>query len=241
MIAGMNLLFALAISAAGVWAEPATLLDYQVMAKQVTLKLSRPVGFRASATVNPPAVVLTLEDARIAPAVNEKSVASAMVAGIAALPLTSADGDSARVIIKLAKRKDFTTTMNGNDIVVDLIDPTGAAPAAPPAAEKAAPAETPVVEKAVPESVPATTPAKAPAKKAVKWLVQVGVFSDQAKADELKKDLDSEETTVDVRKAEVGGKAMYRVLVGPSRSRAEAQALATRLKELGHAGLLYKE
>ena len=227
MLADMNLLLALALSAGVVRAEPATLQDYQVTAKQVTLKLSRPVGFRASTTATPPAIVITLEDTRIAQAVQEKSVASALVAGVAALPLTSPEGESARIIIKLAKPREFTATPNGNDLIVDLLEAAPASPAAAP-----------------PENVPATVekaePKKPAPKKAVKYLIQVGVFSAEAAATELKKDLDSAETEVEVQKAQIGGKAMFRVLVGPARSRADAQALAGRLKDLGHPGLLYK-
>ncbi len=112
---------------------------------------------------------------------------------------------------------------------------------AAPSAGAAAPAAAAPPEKA-PEAVEQPAPQKAaPAKKAPKFLVQVGVFSDPAKAEELKKDLDSAETIADVRKVEVAGKTMYRVLIGPSRGRADAQALAEKLKKLGYPGLLHKE
>ncbi|MBI5200977.1 MAG: SPOR domain-containing protein [Elusimicrobia bacterium] len=244
----MNLLIAAVLAAGGAFAEPAMLQDYQVTAKQVTLKLSRPVGYRASATANPPAVVITLDDTRISQAVQEKSVASALVAGIAAIPITNADGESARVVIKLAKKREFSAAPTGNDIVVDLLDaPAGdaAAPAAP--AAPATPAAAPETPAAAPEAAapaaapPAPVKPAAPAKKASKFLVQIGVFSDQAKADELKKDLDSAETSVEVRKVVVGGKPMFRALVGPARSKAEAKELADKLKGLGYPGLLYKD
>lgn len=236
----MNLILAIALAAGVTRAEPAILEDYQVTAKQVTLKLSRPVGHRASTTADPPAIVLTLDDTRIAQAVQEKSVASVLVAGIAALPIAGPEGESARVIIKLAKKLEFTATPQGNDLIVDLLEPAAAqAPAPVPAPPlKAPPAAAQAPTTAPPDKVPATV--EKPKKKAALYQVQVASFPEEAKAGELKKTLEGKAGPVEIRKVDVAGKPMFKVLVGPPQGRPAAKALAEKLKGLSHASFLYR-
>lgn len=234
MLSVMNLLFALVAAAGLARAEHAVLEDVSVTAKNVTLRFSRPVGFRASTTVKPPAIVLTFDETRISDWVKEKSVASALVAGISALPVTTAEGEKARVIIKLAKARDFNPTWDGNTMKLELTEPKGGAPAAPPS--KGPAAATPS-----PEKVPATKPAKPAAKGDPKYWVQVGSFPDEATAVDLKKKVEGKAGPVEIRKVDVGGKPMFKVLVGPAQPRPAAQKQLGILKGFGHPGFLYKE
>jgi DedD protein len=108
------------------------------------------------------------------------------------------------------------------------------------------PAETPAVAAARPEPEPEAvvatappaakppqrTPAAAPAPSG-DWIVQLGSFGEEANARRL-----AERSSTFGYKAEVssyrsGGRTLYRVRVGPARSRAEADATASALKAHG--------
>lgn len=250
---------ALLCCASGAKAEPAVLNDVEVLARQVTLKLSRPAGYKISSAAKPPAVVVTLEDTRIAEAVREKSSISAWVLGIAALPLSTGSGEGARVVIKLVKPRNVSPEWRGNDMVLLLSEPAPKEAAAPPAApapvKPAAPA--PPAASAAPAARPAPVPSAPPAEKPsakpeeeaalppppprLRFRVQAGSFAAEDAAAKLKAEIEAKVSPVEVRKAEAGGKTLYRVLVGESTGRAKAQATLKKLAELGHAGFIIKE
>lgn len=228
-------------------AEPAVLNDIEVMAHQVTLKLSRPTGFRVSFTPKPPAVVVTLEDSHVSDLARDKSSVSAWVAGIAAIPLSDAAGEGVRVIIKLGKSRDFTPEWRGNDLVMLLTElgpkePVASAPAAPK--PEAAPRPAPPQEEAPRTAPPPSAPEPAPKLASAggrKYRVQVGSFATEEGAKKLKAELEGKISPVEIRKVEVGGKTAYRVLVGPADARAASQATIKKLKELGHPGFPIKD
>ena len=68
------------------------------------------------------------------------------------------------------------------------------------------------------------------------WAVQVGSFSNQQNAGRLARDLEKLGYDVFVDRATTGGKTWHRVRVGPVASKAEAEALAGRLKAAGQTG-----
>jgi DedD protein len=116
-----------------------------------------------------------------------------------------------------------------------------ALPAAPPAESRPAPAPAPQ-----PQAKPATSPAapanNAPAAKpvapskpesSVRVVVQVGAFSDQARAQEVRQRLERAGFKTYTQVAETPEGRRIRVRVGPFDSRAEADRVAARIKQLG--------
>jgi len=124
------------------------------------------------------------------------------------------------------------------DIITEAPGMKEAAPVAsqpPPVEEKPAP----VVKKAsVPAAAPpkpATAPAPPRAAKVAKpavegWFVQVGSFGQEMNASGLGDRLKSAGYDTRLQKVAIGKGYAYRVLVGPSRTRIEAEKNAARLK-----------
>jgi DedD protein len=68
------------------------------------------------------------------------------------------------------------------------------------------------------------------------WMVQLGVFSVQANAERLAQDLKSQGFHAQVSENAGGGRALWRVRVGPAAERAAAEQLSAKLRAAGHAG-----
>ena len=81
---------------------------------------------------------------------------------------------------------------------------------------------TPPVKQAVPAA-----PEKQPLQG---WFVQVGSFGQEMNASGLRDRLAAADFQVQLQTVEIGKKHAYRVLVGPSTTRAEAEKLAAKLK-----------
>lgn len=97
-----------------------------------------------------------------------------------------------------------------------------ASPAAP--AAPAAPAKTPAPAKKPAVSRPLSTAASSG------FMIQVGAFGERAGADRLAADLRGKGYRVNISEGDSGG-ARWRVRVGPSASREEADGIASRLKQ----------
>jgi DedD protein len=112
-----------------------------------------------------------------------------------------------------------------------------AASPTPAQASPAAPATAPVVTAAAP---PAQAPAPAPAAPVEKgsFAVQLGSFRDRDNADRLVRDMIAKGFTAFVAPITSGGRELYRVRVGPTRDRAQAEALAAQLRRVGQSGAI---
>lgn len=106
-----------------------------------------------------------------------------------------------------------------------------------PAAAPVKPARVPVTAakpvKVEPAPKPAAKPAvpAAPAAKPLKgWFVQVGSFGQEMNARGLQERLTVSGFKARLQEIEIGNKHAYRVLVGPSATRADAEMLAASLK-----------
>lgn len=104
------------------------------------------------------------------------------------------------------------------------------APAKPePAATRLPPASVPPAAERAP--APAQRPhadAQAPA-----WAVQLGAFSNRAKAEQLVADLKKRRYAAFMLEYRASGQVLYRVRVGPEQDRARAQEIASRLAKDG--------
>jgi DedD protein len=115
----------------------------------------------------------------------------------------------------------------------------------PPPAPAAAPVSTPVPAPqpqtkpvATPVAPPVNTPAPKPAtpskpESSVRVVVQVGAFADQGRAQEARQRLERAGFKTYTQVAETSEGRRIRVRVGPFDSRAEADRVAARIKQLG--------
>jgi len=128
----------------------------------------------------------------------------------------------------------------------DAAQPAAAAPAAsassatPPPATEAPPAvaQAPRPPAQAPASAPrAEAPKPAPATQVPgSFVVQLGSFRERDNADRLVRDMTAKGFTAFVAPITSGGRELYRVRVGPTRDRTQAEALAAQLKRVGQSG-----
>ena len=117
----------------------------------------------------------------------------------------------------------------------------GTAPVAPPVESRPVPASAPQPQAKL-APVPAASVNNAPAaqpvtpskpESSVRVVVQVGAFSDQARAQEVRQRLERAGFKTYTHVAETSEGRRIRVRVGPFDSRAEADRVAARIKQLG--------
>jgi DedD protein len=100
--------------------------------------------------------------------------------------------------------------------------------ATPPAPRSTPP--VPRVETARPASAPAVPPEKG------SFAVQLGSFGSRDNADRLVRDMTAKGFSAFVAPIKSNGRELYRVRVGPTRDRLQAEALATQLRRIGQTG-----
>ena len=111
-----------------------------------------------------------------------------------------------------------------------------AAAATPPAVAQApAPAAAPPVQAPAPR-VEAPKPAPATRVEPGSFVVQLGSFAGRDNADRLVRDMTAKGFAAFVAPIKSGGRELYRVRVGPTRDRAQAEALAAQLRRVGQTG-----
>jgi DedD protein len=119
-----------------------------------------------------------------------------------------------------------------------------AAPAVPAPAPATAPERTEVpkpvpVQPAEAQPVPVqptpARPASVPAERGT-FVVQLGSFGSKENADRLVRDMTAKGFAAFVAPITSGGRELYRVRVGPTRDRAQAEALAAQLRRIGQSG-----
>ena len=121
--------------------------------------------------------------------------------------------------------------------------------------DSAEPATAPVATKPAPVIAPVTTPVAAPPaattapREAQKpapppsvqpgsFVVQLGSFGSRDNADRLVRDMTAKGFAAFVAPIKSGGRELYRVRVGPTRDRAQAEALAAQLRRVGQSGAI---
>jgi DedD protein len=115
---------------------------------------------------------------------------------------------------------------------------------APPANTSAPAATTPATAAA--QTSPKPAPAPAPRVEAPKpgpvapgsFAVQLGSFSVRDNADRLVRDMTAKGFAAFVSPIKSGDRQIYRVRVGPTRDRAQAEALAAQLRRVGQSGAI---
>ena len=127
-------------------------------------------------------------------------------------------------------------------LVAEPAPPSEVPPAETPSAESDAPAVAavrPESERVAPAASPPATAPKPPPKPAPAatatgdWTVQLGSFSEEANARRLAQRVSTFGYKAEVASLKSDGRTLYRVRVGPARSRAEADATASALKAHG--------
>jgi DedD protein len=109
-----------------------------------------------------------------------------------------------------------------------------AAPSVPVAAPPPATAPPPVTVTSPPVQTPAPATAVAPGS----FVVQLGRFGSRDNADRLVRDMTAKGFAAFVAPIKSGAHDLYRVRVGPTRDRAQAEALAAQLRRVGQSGAI---
>jgi DedD protein len=123
--------------------------------------------------------------------------------------------------------------------IVTETQPTSPPPAAVGGPAKPAPATAATPPAAKPASSPA--PRAEPPKPTVapgSFAVQLGSFGVRDNADRLVRDMTAKGFAAFVAPIKSGGREIYRVRVGPTRDRAQAEALAAQLRRIGQSGAI---
>jgi DedD protein len=112
---------------------------------------------------------------------------------------------------------------------------TPPATATPPAVTHAPPPVQVPVQVPAPQ-VEAQKPAPATPVDRGSFAVQLGSFGSRDNADRLVRDMTAKGFAAFVAPIKSGGRELYRVRVGPTRDRAQAEALAAQLRRVGQSG-----
>ena len=114
------------------------------------------------------------------------------------------------------------------------------APVATVPAPVTAPVTTPVAAPPAATTAPreAQKPAPPPSVQPGSFVVQLGSFGSRDNADRLVRDMTAKGFAAFVAPIKSGGRELYRVRVGPTRDRAQAEALAAQLRRVGQSGAI---
>jgi DedD protein len=114
------------------------------------------------------------------------------------------------------------------------------APVATVPAPVIAPVTTPVAAPPAATTAPreAQKPAPPPSVQPGSFVVQLGSFGSRDNADRLVRDMTAKGFAAFVAPIKSGGRELYRVRVGPTRDRAQAEALAAQLRRVGQSGAI---
>lgn len=106
-------------------------------------------------------------------------------------------------------------------------------PVAPAAAPRPSPAPAPAPTATPATVAPSTSPSSAPAAAAVRLVVQVGAFAEEARAQEVRQRLERAGLRTYTQVANTPDGPRIRVRLGPFNSRAEAERAAEQVRQLG--------
>ena len=182
----------------------------------IDLNASNPVSPPPDSQATPPAV--TLPQPESASPANPTQLAQP---GEAAAPAVTEPVAAAPAPATAAPRAPATTPV------------TTPATAATPAAVKPTPASVPA-----PAAAPRAEPPKPAPAASGSFAVQLGSFSVRDNADRLVRDMTAKGFAAFVSPIKSGGRDIYRVRVGPTRDRAQAEALAVQLRRIGQLGAI---
>jgi DedD protein len=177
---------------------------------------------------------------------------------VADAPGTAAEEGMRRYTIDLNAASPATPPADSQaaPTAVELPQPASDEPLAKPG-ESAAPAVAAPVVATAPSAAPATPPAATPTPPPVQapaphieaqkpapaapvergsFAVQLGSFRSRENADGLVRDMTAKGFTAFIAPTKTGGHELYRVRVGPTRDRAQAEALAAQLRRVGQSG-----
>jgi DedD protein len=116
--------------------------------------------------------------------------------------------------------------------------PAAQTPATTVAATPVKPTPAPVQSPTSAPRAEAQKPAAATTAASGSFAVQLGSFGVRDNADRLVRDMTAKGFAAFVSPIKSGGREIYRVRVGPTRDRAQAEALATQLRRIGQSGAI---
>lgn len=159
---------------------------------------------------------------------SDAAAALGMLAGAPApLNVTALRREETEVPEEPAEIPESDVVEAPSEIAESTLDPIAAAGAAIEAAPAAAGAATPA------PAAPEPAPKPEPASSLPKPFVQIGIFSVEANAERVAKQMRGAGMIPAVKRSEINGKPFWRVLVGPARTKTELSALIKAIKAEG--------
>jgi len=125
----------------------------------------------------------------------------------------------------------------GEQAAPAIAEPLPAAVPPPPATTPAPVAQQAPVERPAPRVEAQKPAATVPVEKG-SYAVQLGSFGVRDNADRLVRDMTAKGFAAFVAPIKSGGREIYRVRVGPTRDRQQAEALAAQLRRIGQSGAI---
>lgn len=234
LLAALALLAAPSVRAA----EPALLNDVKVESRRVVLRLSRPVAFRAKAEADPPKLLITFSDADIKGEERDIATTKGVPRWVSTARASEGGLPAVRVTIHLDSPRDYDPAWAGSDLTLTFKGPPPQA-TAPAEAPKAAPRAK--ASAAEPEPASADAPPPPPAKRRRAFRVQLGSFPEEKSALKLKAEFEHLLDPLEVLTAQVAGKTVHRVAMGPFPDRAAAQAALEKAAAQGQKGIITRD
>lgn len=236
----------LGLCAAPAAAGPAVVKGIRIDAEQVVLSLSKPAGFRSRLEGPPAALVLTLDDAELSSRAKAVAGVSGLVRGVTTSQSVEGGVPRARITILLDTARNYSPVWHGNDLTVELqsvmlvkttpaaAEPEPAAAAKPEPAKTAAPAA-----KAAPAKKAAAAGKGAPP--APGYWVQFASLPGEESAVKERGQLEGALGKLEIRRAQVAGKPVFRVLLGPYADRPAAKAALDKAAAQGKKGFVIRD
>lgn len=202
-------------------AEPAVVEDIGIEPGWILIQLSKPAGYRTMADGS--TLTITLSDTEISSQVKDLASAGGMVRKVTASRVDEGGQANTRIAIEFDIPRDYAPSWNGKELTIELKGPP--------------PVEAPEIP----------TPKPIPPKKAVRistkrtYRVQLGSFPDEPQAVKFKAALAPAVGPAEIMRAEVAGKAVYRVVLGPFANRPAAKTALETAAAQGHNGVLTKD
>ncbi len=129
-----------------------------------------------------------------------------------------------------APGRSVAVPTSADNAVAATAPPTRSPAPTPTTTQAATSAPAARVEPARPAAAPASPPEKG------SFAVQLGSFGSRDNADRLVRDMTAKGFAAFVAPITSNGRELYRVRVGPTRDRPQAEALATQLRRIGQTG-----
>ncbi len=205
-------------------AEPNSLVAVTADGDRVSFQFTRAVAEHVAFHDAPPRLLLDFDRTRIMAASRIVEGDGALVRRVRSGHLETDPLPVTRVVVDLAERAAWRTEWEGATLRLVVGDGGPAVRTAAPPEPEPAPRQARKAKPAAPSAAPTAVGS---------WVVQAGSFGDESRAGAVRASLEKVVASAAIDKVEAGGKAVFRVRVGPFATRAEAEQAVKAAKGAG--------